>query len=82
MTTKFKPYQIWGSIIYSPRNKPFLEQFARAISKMTEPEKMKTVGKTIKYKGIPYIIVLSDRNKIVLASNTKKPHGMVYTMED
>lgn len=78
----FKSYRHSGSIIYSPKNKAFLKQFAEALSKMTQPEKMKLVGNTVRYGGIPYIIVMSDRKKVVLASNTNKARGTIFLMEE
>lgn len=79
----FKPYKYKGCIIYSPKNKKFLELFADKISTYTLQEKENLEGNTQFYGGIKYQIALGDRKRIFLISfPSNKSTGTVFLSEE
>lgn len=83
MIDKFKPYRYEGSIIWSPKNEAFLRTFAKRIKTLSEKERKDAEGKTIKYGGITYLILLNEHGQIRLSSKTKHPKaiGPVFLSE-
>jgi len=83
MTEKFKPYRYKGCIIYSPKNRKFLEGFADSIIKLPKHERKGIAGNKIFFGGISYQIVLGggkEHPKILLVSGTKE--GGIYLAEE
>jgi hypothetical protein len=81
--TTFKPYRYKGCIIYSPKNRQFLEGFAESISKLSKQEKTNIAGNKIVFGGVSYQIALGGRKdhlKILLVSGTKQ--GGIYLAEE
>jgi hypothetical protein len=84
MTTKFKPYKHEGCIIYSPKNREFLERFADALKDMTQAEKDRLDGRTVGIGGINYMVLLAQPSgHVVLTSKAqaKKTQGLVFLAE-
>lgn len=82
MIDKFKPYKYKGCMIYSPKNRIFLEKFADELSKLSQEAKKKAEGNHIKYGGINYLIVLNEHGKVRLASIGKSARGPVFLAEE
>jgi len=82
MTGTFKPYRHKGCIIYSPKNRAFLEQFAEAISTLPKSERLNMVGNKVAFGGIMYQIVIGDSKnpKIWLVSGGTG--GTVFLAEE
>jgi ribosomal protein S5 len=82
MTGKFKPYTHNGSIIYSPKNREFLERFAEVLIKIPRSEKVKMEGRAVKFGGINYLVVLNEHGKVRLGSKTNRMIGPVFLAEE
>lgn len=82
MTDKFKPYRYKDCIIYSPKNRKFLEGFAESITKLSKHERKDLAGNKIFFGGVSYQIALSSKEhpKILLVSGTKE--GGIYLAEE
>jgi hypothetical protein len=79
--TAFKPYRYEGCMIYSPKNKTFLEGFATALAHYPKTEKKKLVGRTVKLGIINYLVLIADRDRIALTSTTNKARGTIFLIE-
>ena len=70
MTEKFKPYKHKGSIIYSPKNKEFLEGLAEKIAHLPQSEKNKMHDRAVVTGGIHYRVIISGKGKVMLISGS------------
>jgi len=67
-TEAFKPYKHKGSIIYSPKNKEFLEGLADKLVYMPQSEKNKMHDRAVFTGGIHYRVIISGKGKVMLVS--------------
>ena len=83
MAGTFKPYRHAGCLIYSPKNRKFLEQFAERIHTLSVKEKSEAHGNTIKYGGVRYQLLYQDGKMYLVSDLTKsnKAKGTVYLVE-
>ena len=75
--TEFKPYKYEGCIIYSPKNKAFLEGLATALDHYPQSEKDKMHGRSIVTGGINYLVLLRGKKVILVSKSQRKnnPRG-------
>jgi len=83
--TKFKPYNHKGSIIYSPKNRKFLEKFAETITDLSKEERLKAAGNKVTLGGITYLLLIGSEREpniyLVSESGVHKTRGTVFLAE-
>jgi hypothetical protein len=67
-----KPYRYKGCIIYSNKNKTFLELFAQVLETRQQKEKIAMHGRKEKVGGITYNVLVNDKKKVMLVSEGKR----------
>ena len=66
--TEFKVYRHEGCLIYTAKNKNFLEGFAKGLSKLSLTEKSALHEKKVSVGGVTYKLVHYGKNKIMLVT--------------
>lgn len=79
-TTLRKPYWYKGCIIYSKKNKTFLEWFAQILENHPKKEKMEMHGRTHSLGGIDYLVLVNDKKKVMLVTESKKGNAKTTTI--
>ena len=77
MPEPFKAYKYKKCMIYSPKNKMFLEGFTDALELMPQTEKNELKGRTVILGGIKYLVLLTDKGRVGLSSETNKTIGKI-----
>jgi hypothetical protein len=84
-TEKKLPYRYENCLIYTTKNRKFLEGFATALSYYPLSEKLKLHNKSIATGGIKYLALLSAKHKVMLVSDpgtSKNKHSTIFLAEE